>query len=321
MRAYEASLLPVIAIVGATASGKSSLADHLARDYNSAVLSADSMQIYRGLDIGTAKTPVAERSVPYYGIDIVDLTQPYSAAEYQSYARKVIDRCHLQSRIPVVCGGTGLYLRAALDKMEFPSGSQTDNPIRQHWQRFLDEHGEEALHNELYKRDPQSAEILDPHNHKRVIRAFEMLESGVSYYDQKVQFDNRVAYFPTCYIGINVAKDELNARIDRRVDLMIQEGLVKETQQLMDRGLAQTYTARHAIAYKELFRFLSDECSFDDAVADIKRHSRQYAKRQRTWFRADERIQWIDGSGRDTDALASEANALIKTFIESRVRR
>jgi len=306
----------VIAVVGPTATGKSALADALAKQYDSCVISADSMQIYRGLDVGTAKTKPQQQSIPHYGIDIVDLSEAYSAAQFQEYARERIDHSHKQGRIPVLCGGTGLYVRAALDQMHFPAGGQLDNEVRQRWERFLREHGEAALFSELSVRDPKSAGILDVANHKRVIRALEMHESGDSYYEQAIRFKNRVALYPTCYIGLNVAREELYRRIDSRVDRMIENGLVEEASSLKEAGLASTYTAQHAIGYKELFRAFEGECSIEEAVEDIKRHSRQYAKRQLTWFRSDSRIQWIDATDKSREALMHEAVRIVdETFV------
>jgi len=301
----------VIAVVGPTASGKSALADALAQRFDSCVISADSMQVYRGLDVGTAKLKQEEQNVPHYGIDIVELSEPYSAAQFQGYARHLIDESHTSGRTPVVCGGTGLYIRAALDDMRFPPGGQLDNPVRERWQAFLAEHGEETLYEQLRECDPQSAGVLDAANHKRVIRALEMYESGDSYYEQAIHFKDRKSFYPTTYIGLDVPREELYKRIDLRVDAMIQNGLIEEARGLLDLGLAETYTAQHAIGYKELFRAFADECSIEEAVEDIKRHTRQYAKRQLTWFRGDSRIQWIDGTHDDLEVLLSEAVRII----------
>ena len=304
----------VISVVGPTAVGKSELADVLAQTQQSCVISADSMQIYRRLDIGTAKMSADQMSVPHFGIDIVELTEPFSAAEYQSYARPLIESFLKASLKPVVCGGTGLYVRAALDDMRFPAGNQRDNPIRDTWQNYLDVYGEDALHAELLARDPQSAEVIDKHNHKRVIRALEMYAVGASYHQQAIKFKERTAYYPTCYIGLRMEREALYRHIDNRVDAMLRAGLIDEAQQLKDSGLDVTYTARHAIGYKELFRAFSGEISLDQAVEDIKRHSRRYAKRQMTWFRGDPRIRWIDVEGLTSQQIRRRAARIINRY-------
>ena len=304
----------VVAVVGATATGKSDLADRLAARFGSAVISADSMQIYRGLDIGTAKLATNQRRAPHFGIDIVDLNQAYSAAQFQRYARSLIDRYLAQQTIPVVCGGTGLYLRAALDDMRFPAGEQLDNEPRIRWTAFAQQHGEDALFAQLKQRDPASAALLHPHNRKRVIRALELYEGGESYAQQAAHFKERTAWYRTCSIGLTMDRALLYRRIDERVDDMLAQGLVDEAYALFEAGLADTYTARHAIGYKELFAYFEKTCTLEEAIEAIKRHSRRYAKRQSTWFRDDARVQWIEVDGIEGDALERRALEIVEDF-------
>jgi tRNA dimethylallyltransferase len=306
----------VIAIVGPTATGKSALADALAERLGSFVMSADSMQVYRGFDIGTAKTPSTERKTVHYGLDIVDQDEAFNAEAFQAYGRAIIEEALASGLFPIVCGGTGLYVRALLDRMEFPGGGQLDNPVREKWQSFLDTEGDEALFTRLSEVDPDSAAILHPHNHKRVIRALEMYEQGVSYAEQAAGFKERVEQYPTCCLGLGLARKELYRRIDARVDAMIESGLTDEARELYDAGASTTYTARHAIGYKELFRHFAGELSHDEAVEEIKRNTRRYAKRQLTWFKSDERIQWIEVDTLEMNELVARATALIEEFGE-----
>ena len=304
----------VISVVGPTASGKSAVADSLALHECSCVISADSMQIYKGLDIGTAKTPLDQRQVPYYGIDITDPHHPYSVAQYQEYAREVIDSYLAQGKNPVLCGGTGLYVRAVLEDMRFPAGGQIDNAQREIWQHYLEMQGPEALYQQLVERDPQSASVLDGANTKRVIRALEMHASGDSYYQQALHFKERRPLYRVCSIGLSLPREVLYDRIVRRVDEMVEAGLVQEAQTLYEQGIGQSYTAQHAIGYKELFEVFKGEISQDEAIEMIKQHSRQYAKRQLTWFRRDETIQWIDGCDQGLDSLVNQALEIVEAY-------
>ncbi|MCL2491692.1 MAG: tRNA (adenosine(37)-N6)-dimethylallyltransferase MiaA, partial [Coriobacteriia bacterium] len=194
-------------------------------------------------------------------------------------------------------------------------GSQVENKMREKWLCYLDENGEEALIEQLKERDALSAELIDPHNHKRVIRALEMWETGDSYYQQALHFKERIPYYDTCYIGLTLPREELYDRINTRVDRMISHGLVEEVRHLKARGLAGTYTAQHAIGYKELFSYLDSQGTLEDAIEEIKKHSRQYAKRQLTWFRGDERIQWIESSDGDIAVMTDRANEIIERFV------
>lgn len=304
----------VIAVVGATATGKSDLADRLALRYRSAVISADSMQVYRGMDIGTAKLDEHSRLSPHFGIDIVEPDQAYSAAQFQEYARPLIERYLSREVCPIVCGGTGLYVRAALDDLHFPAGDQVGNVVRAKWTQYADELGDEALYRELKQRDPDSASVLHAHNRKRVIRALEMYEQGESYFEQASHFADRTPYYPTCYIGLDIERSELYRRINARVDDMLAHGLVEEARTLYAHGLRDTYTARSAIGYKELFSHFEAETTLEEAINRIKRHSRRYAKRQCTWFRSDPRVQWIPADGLDQEAVMERAIDIIEAY-------
>lgn len=283
----------IVAITGPTAVGKSSLADMLADRWGSEVLSADAMQVYRGMDIGTAKTPVGQRLAPLRLIDLVDVFQPYSAAQFQMDARDEVERLRAIDKVPIFCGGTGLYLRAALDDMNFPKG-EVDDERRERYNRLAEELGPSGIHAVLEKRDARSAEIIHPNNVKRVVRALEMCDEGVSYADQAAGFCRRKPFYEHVTYALIMDRARLYKRIDRRVDAMMREGLLEEVRYLLDRGAREALTSMQAIGYKELIAYLDGECSLTDAVDLIKQRSRRYAKRQISWCRRDDRTRWID---------------------------
>lgn len=284
---------PVIAIMGPTAVGKSAVADKLGYAWRSEVLSADAMQVYRGMDIGTAKTPVSERSVPLRLIDLVEVHEAYSAALYQRDARREIERLRELGKTPVFCGGTGLYIRAALDDMCFPKGDVAD-ARRSRYNRLIDQLGAQGLHAMLAQRDAASAGIIHPHNVKRVVRALEMCDEGVSYAEQVVGFSDPQAFYDHIVFALSMDRQRLYERIDGRVNLMMECGLLDEVRSLVARGASDCLTARQAIGYKELIEHLDGLISLDEAVDLIKRRSRRYAKRQLAWCRRDRRIRWLD---------------------------
>lgn len=293
----------VVAIVGPTAVGKSALADALAERMGGPVVSADAMQVYRGMDIGTAKVPVPDRRVPLLLVDIVDPDVPYSAALYQRDARDVIDRLLAEGVTPVVCGGTGLYIRAALDEMDFPAGKIGDES-RGAYDRLAGELGPRGLHALLAERDPASAAVIHPNNVRRVVRALEMHDEGSSYAEQKSGFSRFDPHYDTVYFGLTMARERLYERIDRRVDMMFEAGLVQEVEGLLSKGLGAALTSRQAIGYKEVIDMLEGRLTEQEARDMIKRRSRRYAKRQISWFKRDPRIRWIDAGDMDPESAA-----------------
>lgn len=294
---------PVIAITGPTASGKSAVADAVALRLGTSVISADAMQVYRGMDIGTAKTPVADRPVPLLLVDVAEPDEAYSAALYQQDARKAIEDIDRAGRAPVLCGGTGLYLRAALDDMRFPHGELQDDR-RSRYQELAETLGAEELHRLLAERDPESAACIHPNNVRRCVRALEMCDEGVSYARQKEGFSTPVAYYPTRWFALSMNRERLYRRIDQRVDQMIALGLVDEVKRLVDAGARDALTSRQAIGYKEIIQALDGELSMEDAIALVKQRSRRYAKRQLSWCRRDTRMVWIDMDSCSVDEAA-----------------
>jgi tRNA dimethylallyltransferase len=300
----------VIAIVGATGTGKSALADALAARLGGEVVNADSMQVYRGMNIGTAKLPVAERSVPYHCIDLVDPGEPFTAALYQRAARAAIEGLRARNVTPVLCGGTGLYLRAALDNFCFDEDRVDEGctdegradegrvdvagELRARLTEQAEQLGPEAFHALLAERDPQSAALIHPHNLRRSIRAFELIEQGTSYARQHEGFASFSSVYPTRFIGLAVEPAVLYAGIEHRVDEMMARGLLQEVRTLLEGGFRKAATAQQAIGYKELVPVIEERHPLEEAVAEIKQATRRYAKRQRTWFKRDKRIEWLD---------------------------
>lgn len=301
---------PIVAVVGPTASGKTTVAQELAIRLGGEVVSADSMQVYRGMDIGTGKIPIPERRVAHHGLDLVDPGEAYSAALFQAYARDAFAAIEARGSTAVLAGGTGFYVRAALDDYDFPKGEQVGNAVRERYQRYERDHGPQALWDLLNERDPESAELLHPNNVVRVVRALELVEEGESYARQKEGLAALRPWAPARWVGLSVERDQLVARIDARVDAMFDQGLVDEVKGLLNRGFESALTAASAIGYKEIVAALHGRCSLDEAREAIKVATRRYAKRQRTWFRADGRIRWFDagdvGTERGLDALVTQ---------------
>lgn len=300
----------VICIVGPTASGKSALAECVGERLASPVVSIDAMQVYRGMDVGTAKTPVEQRRTPLLMVDVADVDEDYSAQRFQEDARECIDGLLDHGKVPVLCGGTGLYLDAVIDEMDFPKGVIGDER-RQVYERIAAEKGPQTLHNILWERDPRSAELIHPNNVRRCVRALEMLDEGVSYAENNEGLRRHEAHYAARIWAISMPRELLYRRIDERVDRMFEDGLVDEVRRLSGRGLDCSHTAGQAIGYKEVLSALAGECSLDEARDLVKRRTRHYAKRQLSWLRRDGRARWVDvqemGMERACDLIVSDA--------------
>lgn len=304
--------------MGCTASGKSALADELACRLGGEIVSADSMQVYRGMDIGTAKTPAASRPVPYHCIDICDPGEPYSAALFQRDSRAAISDIRSRGKVPIICGGTFFYVRACLNKMDFAAGEQEDNPVRERFERLASQLGSQGIWEYLHERDPQSADCIHPNNTVRVVRALEMLEAGDSYARRKAAFKGIEPAIASVKIGIHRDTQLLYQCIDSRVEDMRKQGLVEEVSHLLEEGFREGLTAPAAIGYKEIVAALDGECSMADAFAQIKQSTRRYSKRQRTWLRSEDGLCWLDADGKTPSALADEALDLLRAQIDMR---
>lgn len=294
---------PCVAIVGPTASGKSALAELVACELGTSVISVDAMQVYRGMDIGTAKVPPERRRCPLLMVDVADVRDDYSVMLFQRDARACVDALLGEGRVPILCGGTGLYLNAVIDDMRFPAGS-SGSEVRGAYERMLARDGGEALHALLEERDPESARLIHPHNAKRVVRALEMLDEGISYAAHHKGLKRRRPLYDARIWGIETKRELLYPRINQRVDEMFANGLVEEVAALAHRGLAQSRTASQAIGYKEVLAALDGSTSMDEARELVKRRTRRYAKRQVSWFRNDGRVRWLDTS--DLPAAATQ---------------
>lgn len=309
----------IIALVGPTASGKSALAVALAKALGGEVVSCDSMQIYEKLNIGTATPTVAEMDgVPHHLISCVEPEVAFSCADYVSLADAAIADVVSRGKLPILCGGTGLYLDALL-RGGLASEADSDADLRDELMRFAADHGNEALHKRLAEVDPISAAAIHPNNVKRVARALEIyLVSGVT----KSELDERTKSFESKYdatvIGIGFHdRGVLYSRIDRRVDMMVEDGLIDETRELLADGVFErSLTAAQAIGYKEIIPYLEGKITLDAALDDLKRATRRYAKRQLTWFSAKDYVNWIyadeDGAMRSADDIISETLDIVQ---------
>lgn len=293
------SVPEVLVITGPTASGKSEVSLILAEKLGTEIVSADSMQVYRGLEIGTAKPSKEDLSrVRHHLIDIVDFGEQFDVYEYQKQARGALRKIIKEHGVAILTGGTGLYIRAAIEDLKFPP---KEEHVRKELEAELEKHGEEKLFRQLREVDPAAAEEIDPKNTRRVIRALEVFRiTGKPFSRILVDWADRTTIFSTKIFVISRPREELYDRINRRVDKMIQSGLVEETEGLVKKGFKERLTSWQAIGYKEIIDFLEGSKSLEQAAEEIKTRTRKYAKRQLTWFRSDPRIIWIDASRGET---------------------
>jgi tRNA dimethylallyltransferase len=302
---------PVVAVVGPTAAGKSDLGVELARHLGGEVINADSMQLYRGMDIGTAKLPDEERrGVPHHLLDIWDVTAAASVAEYQRLARAEIDRLRSAGRVPVLVGGSGLYVRGAIDAMDFPG---TDPEVRARLEGDLAAEGSGALHSRLAQSDPAAARAILPSNGRRIVRALEVIEiTGRPF---TANLPGHEAVYETVQIGVDVARPELDARIAARVDRMWEAGLVAEVRALEAAGLRSGRTASRALGYQQVLASLAGECTEAEAREETVRATKRFARRQDSWFRRDPRVHWLSGAEPDRTELTGKALALLEEAV------
>lgn len=296
---------PVITVVGPTATGKSGLSLRLAEALGGEIVNADSMQLYRGMDIGTAKlTPAQRAGVPHHLLDIWEVTEAASVSEYQRLARAVIGEVSGRGRIPILVGGSGLYIRAAIDKLEFPG---TDPLLRDGLEAELADLGAAALHARLARADPAAAAAILPGNGRRIVRALEVIElSGRPF---SATLPGYESLYPAVQIGLRLPRDELDRRIADRVSQMWQAGFVAEVRALASRGLGAGRTASRALGYAQVLRFLAGEWPEEQAAAETVRATRRFARRQEAWFRRDPRISWLAA---DDPAVADRALVVLK---------
>lgn len=297
---------PVIAIVGPTAVGKTALSLEMAEALGGEIVSADSRQIYRFMDIGTDKpSPEDRRRVPHHLIDIVDPDQPLTLAQYQRMARDAIADIHQRGRVPLLVGGTGLYVRAVLEGLQIPE-VPPDPELRARLEEEAREYGADHLHSRLRSLDPEAASRIDPRNVRRVIRALEVcLRTG-----RPISQQQRASSpgYDVLRIGLTRPRRELYARIDARVDAMIAAGLVDEVRALVDRGYDLSLPAMTGVGYRQIARYLAGQCSLEEAIREIKRRTRRFVRQQNTWFRPDDpAIRWYDLSQTTHEQIIADA--------------
>lgn len=281
---------PIVALVGATASGKTTLSLDLAERLGGEVVNTDAMQVYRGMDIGTAKLPEAERrGIPHHLLDLYEVTEPATVALFQGWAREAIADIRSRGATPVLVGGSALYTRAIVDRFEFPG---TDDSLRRELEAELERVGSHVLHERLAGVDPEAAAQILPDNGRRVVRALEVVALTGRPFSASLP---RLEYADplTVQIGVDIDRPTLDERIARRVEEMFAEGFVEEVEALLARGLAEGRTANRAIGYREVIGFLAGDRSLAEAIEQTTTATRRFARRQDSWFRKDPRVVWL----------------------------
>ena len=295
---------PVVAVVGPTAAGKTDLSLDLAEALGGEVVNTDAMQVYRGMDIGTAKLPVGERrGIPHHLLDLLEVSEPASVAEFQRWARDVIADCRARGVAPVLVGGSALYTRAILDRFEFPG---TDPAVRARLEAELAEQGPEALHRRLAEQDPDAAQRIIPSNGRRVVRALEVIEITGRRFSASLPA-LVYAVDGAHQVGVDIPRDVLDERIALRVERMWDAGFVDEVRRLAEHGLREGRTANRALGYQQVLAFLDGELTEAEAKEQTISGTRRFARRQDSWFRKDPRITWVrwDDPDRVAKALAA----------------
>ena len=284
----------LLCLLGPTAVGKTEIAIELAQHLNAEIVSVDSRQIYRQMDIGTAKpTPEEQQAVPHHLIDCVDISQPFSVADYQSLVDTAIADIQNRSKQVLLVGGAGLYFRAVIDGLF--EGPGADPAVRERFDQEAAQHGVDALHERLRACDPESADRIHPNNVVRVIRALEVYElTSVPMSEHQQQWHPEKQRYPFIAFGLTMPRALLYHRIEQRVDVMLANGLIAEVESLLATGYARDTIALQSFGYKELITYLDGECTYTEAISQLKQKTRRFAKRQLTWFRKDTRIEWID---------------------------
>jgi len=281
----------VIVICGATATGKSDIALDIAERIGAEIINADSMQLYRGMDIGTAKLKVSERrEIPHHLLDVLDVTEDSTVAWYQEHARSAIAEIHSRGLHAIIVGGTGLYIKAILDDLNFP---ETDPQVRANLEKLGEEFGANYLFERLQELDPAAALAIDRANIRRIVRALEVIEITGKPFTANLPREDSSRFPDALQFGLVMDREHLRDRIDLRVDRMWQEGFVAEGDELITQGIRRGTTAQRALGYAQILAMRDGTLSEDEAKEETKRASRQYARRQETWFSRDQRIQWV----------------------------
>lgn len=296
----------IIAVAGPTAVGKTEFAIKLAEAFDGEIVSCDSMQLYKYMDIGSAK-PTAEEMAraKHHLVDIIDPRDEFSVAQYQRLAKTAIKDIFKREKLPIVSGGTGLYLNSLLYDMDFSAASE-DHAYRTELEEIAEKEGREALHEILMKKDPDAAATIHPNNTKKIIRALERLKQGEGHIRKFSDINRETSDYDVILIGLNRARAELYDRINRRVEILMDEGLLDEVKSLRQMGLTQENISMKGIGYKELMDYLDGICTLEMAVDTIQKNTRHYAKKQLTWFRRYDKMNWYNISDFDSDEHAFE---------------
>lgn len=286
---------PLIILTGPTATGKTTLSIELAKAINGEIISADSMQVYKYMDIGSAKIHTDEmQGIKHYLVDILEPTQDFNIVMFQKYAKEAISEIYAKGKIPIMVGGTGFYIQSVLYDVSFNEINE-DNKLRDELQQIASDKGADYLHDMLRQIDPESAEIIHANNIKRVIRAIEYYkQTGRKISSHNETERKKKTAYDSYYFVLTCERSKLYATIDKRVDKMIEDGLVEEVKLLMDKGCNRNSTAMQGLGYKEIISYLMGEISLEEAIYIIKRDTRHFAKRQLTWFRRERDVIWIE---------------------------
>lgn len=285
----------LVILTGSTAVGKTSLSINLAKAINGEIISADSMQVYKGMDIGTAKIrPEEMQGVRHHLIDIIEPTEDFHVVKFKELVEKAIKEIYAKGRIPIICGGTGFYIQAILYDIDFAK-EDVDKGLRDKLEKFADENGNEALHEKLKEVDEASASTIPAANRKRVIRALEFYhQTGQRFSEHNALQREKISPYNFAYFVLNDDRGLLYNRIDSRVNKMVEDGLIDEVKRLVNQGVKRGMTSMDGIGYKEILDYFEGRSSLEDAIELIKKKSRNYAKRQLTWFRREKEVIWID---------------------------
>lgn len=304
---------PLIILTGPTAVGKSALSVALAKTLDGEIISADSMQVYRHMDIGSAKITREEMAgIPHYLIDILEPVEDFHVVRFQSMAKEALQTIYSRGKIPILAGGTGFYIQSVLYDIDFTE-TEEDESFRRELEQFAKEQGNDALFERLRRIDPKSCEILHANNIKRVIRAIEFYEkTGKPISEHNEEQHEKESPYRFVYFVLNDERSGLYEKIEKRVDAMMEAGLVAEVQKLKDMGCTGSHVSMQGLGYKEILEYLDGACTLEDAVYRIKRDTRHFAKRQLTWFRREKDVTWLhrqefrQTSGKDEEAAILE---------------
>ncbi|WP_066288746.1 tRNA (adenosine(37)-N6)-dimethylallyltransferase MiaA [Bacillus sp. FJAT-29937] len=309
----------LVVLIGPTAVGKTKLSVELAKRLNGEIISGDSMQIYKGMDIGTAKIkPDEMEGIPHHLIDIKDPMEPFSVAEFQELVREKITEITLRGKLPMIVGGTGLYIQSVIYDYHF-SDAPSDEAFRLMLEKKAEAEGNESVHLELCKIDPVSAERIHPNNVRRVIRALEVFHCTGKTINELQENQKPELMYNAAVIGLTMDREILYQRINTRVDLMINEGLLAEVERLFNEGIKDCQSIQ-AIGYKELYEYFSHSISLEETISQLKQNSRRYAKRQLTWFRNKMNVDWFDMSDVVNTGMLEKKLAEISTHIEGKLQ-